>query len=297
MRGVLRWARPATKRRALALLSLAATAALFGVPAAQATNGGSHGYLPEQKDWCLGVSAPELKEVGYHHALVRLEYWDDCLLPAKSSIEIRSGDGGWREVESEFTKSSDRQSKKWSVRNVQLSGLSNNTRYYIRSRIDYTGDDAHTSELTFRTGGDPAREMRAQGTLGAGQGDASIVLSAVIPDAGKSTASAIWVAPNGYEQFSGEQPWSKQTPFASNLAQECHAFTDNYEKCSWQFKWRISIGVPRPVPPFMWKDGLEYRLRFCIRNSVYTKEFRDQCTKEVTVVPGRASKVEADQAP
>jgi hypothetical protein len=59
----------------------------------------------------------------------------------------------------------------------------------------------------------------------------------------------------------------------------------------------VSIGVPRPVPPFMWKDGLAYRLRFCIKNSAYTKYYGDQCTKEVTVVPGTASRVEADQAP
>lgn len=281
----------------LGFLSLVAIAALAVAPAAQATNGGSHAYLPEQKDWCLGVTAPELKEVGFFHALVRIEYWDDCLLPAKSSIEIRSGDGGWREVGSEFTKSSDRQSKKWSVRTILLGDLRNNTRYYIRSRIDYTGDDAHTSELTFRTGGDPARDMRAQGNLVAGWADASITLSAVIPDAGKSTASAIWVAPNGFDQFSGDYAWSNQTPFATNLAHDCRSFTDNYEKCTWQFKWRVSIGVPRPVPPFMWKDGLEYRLRFCIRNSVYAKEFGDQCTRDVTFVPGKTTKIDVDQAP
>ncbi len=82
MSGGLRWARPATKGRTLAFLSLVATAALLGGPAAQATNGGSHAYLPKEKDWCLGVRAPELKEIGSLHAFVRLEYWDDCLLPA-----------------------------------------------------------------------------------------------------------------------------------------------------------------------------------------------------------------------
>jgi hypothetical protein len=274
-----------------------ATAALVVAPTAQATNGGSHAYLPEKNDWCLGVTAPELKEVGYYHAVVRLEYWDDCLLPAKSSIEIRSGDSGWREVGSEFTKSSDRQSKKWNVRTIGIGDLRNDTRYYIRSRIDYVGDDAHADELTFKTGGDPARDMRAQGTLGAGQTDASLVLSAVIPDAGESTATAIWIAPSGFDRFSGDAAWSKETPFASGLAHDCHPFTDNYQRCTWQFKWRVSIGVPQPTPRFMWKDGLQYRLRFCIKNSVYAKEYGDQCTKEVTVVPGKAAKVDADQAP
>jgi hypothetical protein len=47
----------------------------------------------------------------------------------------------------------------------------------------------------------------------------------------------------------------------------------------------------------MWKDGMAYRLCFCIRNSMYTKYYGDQCTKEVTVVPGRAFNVEAAQAP
>ena len=79
------WAAPVT-------LAIVAAVALLGAPAAQATNGGSHGFLPEQKDWCLGVGAPELTAVGYLHAFVRIEYWDDCLFPAKSSIEIRSGD-------------------------------------------------------------------------------------------------------------------------------------------------------------------------------------------------------------
>jgi hypothetical protein len=296
MRGRSGWTPPAWKRM-LGFLLLVATAALVVAPAAQATNGGSRGYLPDQKDWCLGVTAPELKDVGYLHAFVRLEYWDDCLFPAKSSIEIRSGDSGWQEVGSEYTQSTDRHTKKWNVRTIRLSDLRNNTRYYVRSRIDYTGDDAHTSELTFKTGGDPAREMRAQGNLGAGQGDASIVLSAVIPDTGKITPSAIWTAPSGYDQFSGDYPWSEQTPFAGGLAHECHPFTDNYEKCTWQFKWRVSIGVPRPVPPFMWKDGLAYRLRFCIKNSAYANEFGDQCTKEVSVVPGKASKIDVDQAP
>jgi hypothetical protein len=107
------------------------------------------------------------QDVGYLHALVRLEYWDDCLFPAKSSIEIRSGDGGWSKVESEYTKSSDRQSKK----------------------MDRAQHPAQRSP-----------QQHAQGTLAAGQVDASISLSAVIPDEGKITPRA--------------------------------TFTDNYSKCT-----------------------------------------------------------------
>jgi hypothetical protein len=295
MKSNAQWGSLVAAGRVLLLLSIVA-AALLSAPTAQATDGGSHGYLPEKNDWCLGVDTPELRDVGYLHALVRLEYWDDCLFPAKSSIEIRSGDGGWSKVESEYTKSSDRQSKKWTVRNIRLSDLHNNTRYFIRSRIDYGTGDAHTSELTFRTGGNPAKEMRAQGTLPASQVDASISLSAVIPDEGKITPRAIWVAPSGYEQYSDEQPWREQTPFASHLKRDCQTFTDNYSKCTWQFQWRVSIGVPRPVPPFMWKDGLQYRVRFCIANSVYSPAFGDQCTKEFTVQPGKAAQIDVGQA-
>jgi hypothetical protein len=292
-----RWAWLSARGRTFAALSVVAAVALLSAPAAEATDGGSHAYLPEKKDWCLGVGAPELTGVGTRHALLRLEYWDDCLFPAKSSVEIRTGDGGWREVDSDFTKTGDRQSKKWTVRIVRLGDLRNDTRYYVRSRIDYVGDTAHTSDLTFRTGGDPAREMRAQGSFGSGQGDVAISLSAIIPDAGKNVPSAVWVAPAGWEQFSDEQVWKEEVPYLGKLTRECHQFSENYSKCTWQFKWRVSIGIPRPIPPFWWKDGLEYRVHFCIENNVYSGEFGVQCTKEFTVKPGKATQVDVGQAP
>lgn len=296
MTRVPRSAWPTATRRMSAVLSFAVAAALLLAPAAHATDGGKHGYLPEKDDWCLGVGEPEVTDVGTAHALVTIEYWDDCLLPAKSSIEIRSGGGGWQQVESEFTKSSDRQTKKWTVRKIRLSGLSNNTRYFIRSRIDYKLSDAHTNEVTFRTGGDPARDMRAQGTLTAQGYDQSISLTAVVPDSGKITPRALWDAPSGYEQFSDERNWNPDTPFAHNLRRDCQVFTDHYSKCMWEFRWRVSIGVPTPVPPFMWKNGLTYRLKFCIKNSLYS-EFAEPCTKEVTVRPGTAQQVDVGQGP
>jgi hypothetical protein len=80
-----RGARLAVRGRILGVLAVAAAAALalLSAPAAQATNGGAHGYLPEKDDWCLGEGEPTLTDVGTQHAFVRFDYFDDCLFPAK----------------------------------------------------------------------------------------------------------------------------------------------------------------------------------------------------------------------
>jgi hypothetical protein len=162
-----RWTRLAPGSSKFAVLYLVVAAALLHAPSARATNGGSQAYLPAEKNWCLGVTAPALEDVGHLHASVRLGYRDSCLFPATSSVEIRTGDGPWREVGVEHTKSGDRRSKSWTARTIRLSNLRSNTRYEVRGRIDYLGGHAHTRDLTFATDGAPARKMRAQDSFAA----------------------------------------------------------------------------------------------------------------------------------
>jgi hypothetical protein len=288
----VRWRRTVAKATS-ALVAIVAAGALLGAPAAEATNGGETAFLPEKSDWCLGASEPVLTDVGTAHAFVRFEYWDECTLPASSSVEIRSADGSWHEVEAEHTKHSDLndKSRKWTKRTVRLSGLRNNTRYFVRTRIDYVFDDAHTNEVTFRTGGDPAREMHAWGSLSAWPNEAKMSLSAIVPDTAKNIPVGIWVAHQGYEQFSDEVDWKEDQGKSS-----CAQLPDHYSKCTWPISWRLGTGEPRPLPPWWWRNGIDYRVRLCLKNTAYENEFGKQCTKEFTVVAGRATTIDVGQA-
>jgi hypothetical protein len=280
---LIRWRHPA----ALAALTIAAAGALFGAAAAQATDGGEHAYLPEKSDPCLSASQPEIESVRTTEAKVNFTYFDNCTFPAFSSVEIRSAGGGWSEFASERTKS------KWTKRSVWLGGLRNDTRYFVRTRIDYLFSDAHTSELTFRTGGDAARDMHAWGNLAAFPADAKMSLSAVVTDTGRNVPVGIWVARPGFGQFSQELDWK-----GNDGQKTCDQLPDHYSKCTWPIRWKLGTDEPPRLPDYWWwKDEMDYRVRLCIKNTVYENAFDMQCTKEFTVTAGKAQQVDVGQAP
>jgi hypothetical protein len=164
---VTRWRRSAAKAK-LAALTIATAGVLFGAPAARATDGGEHAYLPEKADWCLRASQPKIEGADTTQAFVSFEYGDTCTFPAFSSVEIRGASGGWSEVGKEPTRPTEGKDKSvWTKRGLRLSGLRRGTRYLVRTRIDYLFHQAHTNELAFTTGGNRSRDMQAWGILAA----------------------------------------------------------------------------------------------------------------------------------
>jgi hypothetical protein len=280
-------------RGALAVLAVTVVAVLVSAPAAQATDDGQYGFLPDKDSWCLAVTEPVLTDVGTAHAFVDIEYRDVCTFPAESSVELRTADSGWRRIESDFTKASSRNDKKYTKRTIRLSDLKNNTRYFVRSRIDYLTGKAVTNEITFKTGGDPAREIHAWGRTADWPNDQKLTLSAVIPDTAKNVPVGIWAAPSGYERFSNELVWKDDVGKSS-----CSQLPDHYSRCTWPIEWKLGRGEPNPFPTWWWwRWGLEYKVRLCIRNSAYVESFGMQCTKEFSLIAGKSTQVDVGQGP
>jgi hypothetical protein len=255
--------------------------------------------LPFKSSSCLTAKAPHITDVGTAHAKLEFAYKDSCTFPAQSSVEFRGGDDDWQVSDREHT--SDTFNSKdgrydFVTRNVRLGGLRNNTRYRVRTRIDYLEKDDMTDSRGFRTGGDPARDLAIKGKTNTCPTScsqiATINFSALVPTTGGNQASIQWGTSTGYgdeEQFPDRQDndtWPK-----------CDPRPDDYFYCTWRVRFAgvAPVGqqcqgsglnqncfpIYRNTPRYWFGSGQTYHFRALVKNDVYSRYFGTQRTEDV----------------
>jgi hypothetical protein len=290
----------------LALLGALALLCTLPATAGAITSQGDITFLPGttrgMKGACLFVKTAEVREVGTTHALVHVLYKDYCAFPGKTSLEVRYGDGDWREVDQTYTKANP--GTDWAERDVKISDLPRHSRIWVRTRIDYLGEPARGESVNFLTDGDPARDMHVVGTVPDWSNSClgcvvSFNLTAVLPAGDGSTAFADWGVGPGY---------SNSESFCGNCAgrldnvKVCSPFAENYQRCSWSFGWRL-FSQPREAERAVYGlvRGLDYHMRLCLSNPIYLHEFGRQCSVDFALPAVGATRepirIDVGQAP
>jgi hypothetical protein len=266
----------------LALVMIGAAASAPGAGAITFKDGKA--FLPPQvrgpEGACLFVRPVVMTGVGTSHAKLTYLYQDFCAFPAKTSLEVRWGDEDWKQVEEVFTRTT---YETLLTRDIRLGDLPRHTRISVRTRIDYLGETARTGSVSFKTDGDPARDLRATGKtpavdhIGCNHCIYSVRLTATIPTTGNTVADAEWGRNGGYEK----QQRFCATCGGSNVPMTCAEATENYRTCTWDFRWRLEYGEKKANErDFSLAQGYTYNLRLCLSNDIYEQEFGRQCTEQ-----------------
>jgi hypothetical protein len=240
--------------------------------AAQAENAGL-GSGP-----CLQAQPPTIQRVSPDAVHYGYRFSDSCVFPARTSIEIRPAGGAWREVHGQYTPPTHGD---WTARAQSIGDLQRDTRYELRSRIEYLGRDATTSSVFFDTGGEMAHDIH---TFAHRRGGAlEIGVSAIVSPIEKYDVE-LRIAETDREGSDRTLP----LPYA-----HCEPGPGSGERCTWQIDLRVlPQGGVAHLPGKNWiVDGLRYRAVPTLTRSVYDRSFGDTPAPplEFTVGQGPAS--------
>jgi hypothetical protein len=261
--------------RGAGLVCVAALTAAFGVNA-------SADEVVQLGLGCLKGKKIHAKDVGTAHVLFEYDYYDDCPAPARTWVEYRAG-GDWSETWSIFTKNTN---DAFVTRDLRIGGLKRNTRYEMRSRIEFFGDRRSTDPVSFRTGGDPARDVVISGEA-RDFGATSVRVRALVTTAGDNDVRL------NINQIGGNRHHG-----GGKLERiSCDQRPGDYALCEWGAGLKlVRFAQDRPDHGFWTWAGSQYAANAVVSNSLYTREFGDQKTQDAFFVAGTSSSFEAGLA-
>lgn len=234
---------------------------------------------------CLGARDLQVREVGTTHATVEFERFDECVFDAWTSVEVQAVGDNWVEARQVQKEKSKRTGGKWVSRAIRIEGLRNKGPYRIRVKIEHAGGDSETTDsVLVRTGGDPARDMKAslsaEGEAGVLYGrKIDVAFTAALPNLGEN--SVVF-------RYSGDTSYSRKLALRVKRAptgeKECHALPGERTRCDWIGRITIYFGQqPKPADGSWIHVGENLHGRVFVANSIYSREFGIQRTKDMLI--------------